>query len=448
MRRIEEFKKSPEVLKTARFGAPPSTADMAQLSLEQGDLDAARQCRVGNCDLKLDARGIDKLRSVPATGDVMSALRAHLAEYAAAYLGQGNAALMTYNDHSRPATLLGQLERILKASPFIAREWPDVYSAIGGFSGKLPEGLQDFTYWSKEKVGPRQSVTLTHVIIRPPSNGVAVVASKQIYASHYATASLGFTVLVDQGNDAGPRTLLVYLNRTPVDMFGGLLGSVKRTLVRSRAKSGAERMVAGLRTRLEAQYRVQGKTIALSTRTCTAASAPPCNPFVRVIGYSALLVFSEVRVAFSTCSLPSRSTVIFTLVPGWSWAISLRRTLLSLTLSPLIAVITSPALTPAFAAGLPASTSPTSAPVVPLRPSDSARAGVMLWIVTPSLPRRTSPFSISCVMTLRAMFAGIEKPIPMLPPEGERICELMPISSPAVLTSAPPELPRLIDASV
>ena len=259
LRRIEEFKKSPEVLKTARFGAPPSTADMAQLSLEQGDLDAARQCRVGNCDLKLDARGIDKLRSVPATGDVMSALRAHLAEYAAAYLGQGNAALMTYNDHSRPATLLGQLERILKASPFIAREWPDVYSAIGGFSGKLPEGLQDFTYWSKEKVGPRQSVTLTHVIIRPPSNGVAVVASKQIYASHYATASLGFTVLVDQGNDAGPRTLLVYLNRTPVDMFGGLLGSVKRTLVRSRAKSGAERMVAGLRTRLEAQYRVQGK---------------------------------------------------------------------------------------------------------------------------------------------------------------------------------------------
>ena len=51
-------------------------------------------------------------------------------------------------------------------------------------------------------------------------------------------------------------------------------------------------------------------------------------------------------------------------------------------------------------------------------------------------------------MTLRAMFAGIEKPIPMLPPEGERICELMPISSPWVLTSAPPELPWLIGASV
>ena len=33
-------------------------------------------------------------------------------------------------------------------------------------------------------------------------------------------------------------------------------------------------------------------------------------------------------------------------------------------------------------------------------------------------------------MTLCAMLAGIAKPMPMLPPDGERICELMPISSP------------------
>ena len=51
-------------------------------------------------------------------------------------------------------------------------------------------------------------------------------------------------------------------------------------------------------------------------------------------------------------------------------------------------------------------------------------------------------------MTLRAMRDGTAKPMPMLPPDGERICELMPTSSPAVLTSAPPELPWLIGASV
>ena len=46
------------------------------------------------------------------------------------------------------------------------------------------------------------------------------------------------------------------------------------------------------------------------------------------------------------------------------------------------------------------------------------------------------------------MFDGTAKPMPMLPPDGDRICELMPTSSPAVFTSAPPELPWLIGASV
>ena len=46
------------------------------------------------------------------------------------------------------------------------------------------------------------------------------------------------------------------------------------------------------------------------------------------------------------------------------------------------------------------------------------------------------------------MFDGIAKPMPMLPPERDRIAELTPISSPRRLTSAPPELPGLIEASV
>src|SRR5688572_20278138 len=226
VRKIEEFKRSAEVLQVARLGVPPSAGDFAKLTLDEGDLEAARRCRPGACDMKLDDRGIERMRSLPATADVMTHLRAHLAEYAATYLQQGNGSLMTYHDHGKPATLFGQLDRILKASPFIAREWPDVHKALASFSGKLPDGLQDFTYWSKEKVGPRASVTVTHVIMRPPVDGVALIASKQIYANHYSTGSLGLTVLVDQGSAAEPKTLLIYINRTRVDMFGGLLGSV------------------------------------------------------------------------------------------------------------------------------------------------------------------------------------------------------------------------------
>ena len=48
-------------------------------------------------------------------------------------------------------------------------------------------------------------------------------------------------------------------------------------------------------------------------------------------------------------------------------------------------------------------------------------------------------------MTTRAWFDGIAKPMPMLPPEGEKIAVLMPITSPSMSNIGPPELPRLID---
>ena len=50
--------------------------------------------------------------------------------------------------------------------------------------------------------------------------------------------------------------------------------------------------------------------------------------------------------------------------------------------------------------------------------------------------------------TARAMFDGTAKPMPTLPPAGPMIAVLMPISSPRRFTSAPPELPGLMEASV
>ena len=69
-------------------------------------------------------------------------------------------------------------------------------------------------------------------------------------------------------------------------------------------------------------------------------------------------------------------------------------------------------------------------------------------MVTPSTPRFTSPNSISWSMTVLTMFDGIAKPMPMFPPDCDRMAVLMPTSSPRRLTSAPPELPGLMAASV
>jgi hypothetical protein len=69
-------------------------------------------------------------------------------------------------------------------------------------------------------------------------------------------------------------------------------------------------------------------------------------------------------------------------------------------------------------------------------------------MLMPRRPRFTSPNLMSWSMTARAITTGTAKPMPMLPPAGPMIAVLMPMSSPLRLTSAPPELPGLIEASV
>ena len=51
-------------------------------------------------------------------------------------------------------------------------------------------------------------------------------------------------------------------------------------------------------------------------------------------------------------------------------------------------------------------------------------------------------------MTGLASDEGKAKPMPMLPPEGEKIAVLMPTTLPSMSNIGPPELPRLMAASV
>src|SRR4051794_20296550 len=94
------------------------------------------------------------------------------------------------------------------------------------------------------------------------------------------------------------------------------------------------------------------------------------------------------------------------------------------------------------------STWATTAPSVAPTRIAFAISGVRSCTAMPILPRRTSPYSMIWSMTARAMLIGTANPMPTLPPLGARIAVLIPISRPRRSTSAPPELPGLIEASV
>ena len=61
---------------------------------------------------------------------------------------------------------------------------------------------------------------------------------------------------------------------------------------------------------------------------------------------------------------------------------------------------------------------------------------------------RTLPGAQSWSSERRAMSIGIAKPTPSAVPDVLWICALMPITRPSASKSGPPELPRLIGASV
>jgi hypothetical protein len=257
-RDIESFKKSPEVLQIGRLSRDPSASELAGLTLEQSDVKDLERCEPGDCGIKLDDHGIQSVAARDARVDTASAaMRQYLAVYMQKYLRSGNSALIAYHDASTPRRLADDLRLILDRAAYLQRGWPSLYSAIGSFTGAPLEGLEGFVYWSKEKIGPRAVVSVTHAIISPPRDGSAAIATKQIYASHYSHASLGLTILLDRSGTDAPRTRVIYVNRSRLDIFGGLFGSIKRSLVRSRARDGAERTMTRLRARLEHTYRPQ-----------------------------------------------------------------------------------------------------------------------------------------------------------------------------------------------
>jgi hypothetical protein len=91
----------------------------------------------------------------------------------------------------------------------------------------------------------------TSLIVRSHDPGLpdALVAGKEIFATHYVNASLGLTAIL-RGAPGGSN-YLAYLNRSEVDMLGGVFGGLVRWFMQRRVKGEAANVLQELRRRLE-----------------------------------------------------------------------------------------------------------------------------------------------------------------------------------------------------
>ncbi|MEO7272565.1 MAG: hypothetical protein ABIX28_18440 [Vicinamibacterales bacterium] len=242
---ITTFKRTEDVLQIGVFGSVPQPADVAPLHIEDGDVKLLRGCRVEECEVRLPADVIERVRqgidwrAPDASGKASLLLRQMLVDYVARYRQTGAAAVMEYADRRPRLDVAREFASLIDGDPITSTYAGRLRNHLLNFPKSSVDKVTDFIYWSKERVRGRPVVSITHVatVAAVDDSPVAyAIGSKQLYAMHYYDASLGLTLLVPDRAAAGPATYVVYLNRSRIDLFDGMFGGVARRIVASRAK--------------------------------------------------------------------------------------------------------------------------------------------------------------------------------------------------------------------
>lgn len=260
-RDIADFKQSATVLQIGKFSTPPRLADLKGLTLDPCCLEALKNCKTGDCDLKLSAEMMARFRQEldPSAADYQeranALARRLLFDYLKAYLQTGNAALIEYSDGETPVRLADEYRSLLEQSRFLADYAPEFYKYLEEFPKASSPNVEDFIYWSKEKFGLNPVLSLTHVVIYKRALGNStefLIASKQLYANHYFDGSLGLAVFVE--GSQGPATsgsYMMYLNRSRADALQGWFLGIKRSLVGDRIRKGLAKNLTLVKKRME-----------------------------------------------------------------------------------------------------------------------------------------------------------------------------------------------------
>ncbi|MFA5909344.1 MAG: hypothetical protein WC815_11240 [Vicinamibacterales bacterium] len=256
-RRIEALKRGPAIPAVGRFSDPPKLDDLDGLVLDRRDLDAIRQCRPGDCKVKLSADEIEAFRPVVAEGRddaIHVAFRRMLLARLNAYRAGGletAPAPATRSDAPKPSDVFAAL---VTNSPYIGRSDPRLLAWLENPNDVSRANVESFFYWSKEYYASgKPVVSLIHVGITrqtPGGEGPEVlVAGKNLYSTRYMNGTLTLTALVR--DPASGSLYLTYVHRTQLDMLNRFFGGIARAIVQSRIVDGGPELLRILRTRVE-----------------------------------------------------------------------------------------------------------------------------------------------------------------------------------------------------
>jgi hypothetical protein len=242
-----------------RFSTPPRLDDLAALALDGTELADLRKCRPGDCDIKLSAFEMGRISAAAArSGEdwesaVQRAFREVVLGRARDYLASGLGAAAPYVDGKRPVSPANEYSEVAARIGLEPLYGSKALAYFAAYPRPDSDDVESFLYWSKETLGGgKPIVSITHVaIFADPAapTAYATVAARQVFASHYLTASLSFTIVAG-GIDTDPQ-YLVYARRSRTDVFEGTFGWLIRSIVERRIRADGPDLLDGLRKKLE-----------------------------------------------------------------------------------------------------------------------------------------------------------------------------------------------------
>jgi hypothetical protein len=264
-RDVSNLRKSQIVLQSGLFGRSPGPDDLAALSLDPYDLEAPKDCRPGDCAVRLSAADIARMhRTVDwtardATEQAAVAWRHVLADVASGYAKGGDAALPEYANKKDPLRVQDELNALYDQFRYFSNAVPEFFRHVREYPRAPLNGADQLLYWSKADLGIRPVVTITHQIIYAPPGRDALIATKRIYAAHYVDGALGVTMLTD---DRAGGFYMTTVERVRTRSLTSFSRAIVRSIVQGQSRDGVEKMLKSSKRSLEAAHVSGGQSPA------------------------------------------------------------------------------------------------------------------------------------------------------------------------------------------
>ena len=253
-RDVQKFRKVPQIPEMGLFSTPPQPGDLRGLHHPPEDIAALKKCKPGDCDVKLGTSGLELMSKVDwsakdAEAKAVEIFNQGILAFVTAYQQGGLDSLGDIQDKKAAKQRAQEHRALLAHSPYLVTYVKEFHDYLAAYPKGNLAGAEDILYWTKDTFGLKPVVSGYHMTLYRSARG-AIVANRQVAATHYFNA--GLEILAGVPTSGGKGLYLLSLYRTRLDPPTGMLAGALMGKVRGGIETGVEENLKIARERLAA----------------------------------------------------------------------------------------------------------------------------------------------------------------------------------------------------